>query len=214
MFSRAEKVESEATWKGGAMQPMRCLKLWPLAIALVSILAGCTSSNSRSNEVAVRLVDAEASQEFQGFMAARGVPVLPGQGNSISWKDTPTARTSVQAYLGILKKRKALIAENLAKEETTAPVDEEHYHRRELVVNGDGNTVEVVDRTELKRKYDPTHPYAGADGYVAYTNVDRSRELLDDIAVTRTYNVLLQAMGGCDPGGEMQPMEMAGSVGP
>ncbi len=147
-------------------------------------------------------------------MAARGVPVLRGQSDSVFWKDTPTARTSVQAYLGVLRERKALIARNLAYEDTMAPIGEEHYRRREIVINSEGDPVEVVDRTELKWEYDPGHPYADSNGIVPYTNVDHVSELIDDIVVSRTYNALLHAMGDCDPRNKMRPMEMAGSIGP
>ncbi len=45
------------------------------------------------------------------------------------------------------------------------------------------------DPTPPELRYDPTHPDAGEDGYVAYPNVDIVREMTDLMAVNRSYGI-------------------------
>ena len=43
------------------------------------------------------------------------------------------------------------------------------------------------DKSDLRMVYDPSHPDANADGYVAYPNVNVLNEMADMIAATRAY---------------------------
>lgn len=43
------------------------------------------------------------------------------------------------------------------------------------------------DKSALRMVYDPSHPDANADGYVAYPNVNVLNEMADMIAATRAY---------------------------
>jgi flagellar basal-body rod protein FlgC len=45
----------------------------------------------------------------------------------------------------------------------------------------------VDDQTAFKLVYDPSHPDAGADGYVRLPNVDLSKEMVDLLASSRAY---------------------------
>ncbi len=45
----------------------------------------------------------------------------------------------------------------------------------------------VEDESPLKMVYDPTHPHASADGYVAYPNVDVMKEMVELITASRAY---------------------------
>jgi flagellar basal-body rod protein FlgC len=50
----------------------------------------------------------------------------------------------------------------------------------------------VVDRVEYANvepnmKYEPSHPDANADGYVAYPNIDMTTEFVDALGATRAY---------------------------
>ena len=55
--------------------------------------------------------------------------------------------------------------------------------------------VKVADvgesRDPLKRVYDPSHPLAGADGYVLVPNVDSAMEMVDMISSSRGYEANL-----------------------
>ena len=44
-----------------------------------------------------------------------------------------------------------------------------------------------ADKSPLRMVYDPSHPDANADGYVAYPNVNVLNEMADMIAATRAY---------------------------
>ena len=44
-----------------------------------------------------------------------------------------------------------------------------------------------ADKSDLRMVYDPSHPDANADGYVAYPNVNVLNEMADMIAATRAY---------------------------
>lgn len=52
----------------------------------------------------------------------------------------------------------------------------------------------VDDESEYLTVYDPDHPDADEDGYVKYPNVDTTQEVLDMMAVTRAYQMNLNAL--------------------
>jgi flagellar basal-body rod protein FlgC len=57
----------------------------------------------------------------------------------------------------------------------------------EAAGNGVSVSKIVEDETPSNLVYDPDHPEANADGYVAMPNVDTSREMVDLISATRSY---------------------------
>ncbi len=50
------------------------------------------------------------------------------------------------------------------------------------------------DQAPARRVYDPTHPDAGADGYVELPNVDTVAEMVDLITAQRAYEANVTAM--------------------
>jgi flagellar basal-body rod protein FlgC len=105
--------------------------------------------------------------------------------------------------------RMDVTAENLANAQTTRGADGQPYRRKEVILQerGDGfggrleaamGGVEVAgvaqDQTPLKRVYDPGHPDADADGYVAMPNVDTVTEMVDLITAQRAYEANVTAM--------------------
>lgn len=63
----------------------------------------------------------------------------------------------------------------------------------------EGTGVKVVeisedDKTPLKLVYDPSHPDANADGYVAYPNINPVTEMVDMISATRAYEANVSAI--------------------
>ncbi|MBU5346545.1 flagellar basal body rod protein FlgC [Paenibacillus sp. FSL W7-1279] len=50
------------------------------------------------------------------------------------------------------------------------------------------------DQTPLKQVYNPTHPDANAEGYVFMPNVDITKEMVDMIAATRSYEANVTAI--------------------
>lgn len=101
--------------------------------------------------------------------------------------------------------RMDVIANNLANAESTHGPDG-HAYRRQMVVfesrqefrqDIDGRTDKtpmgvhvkkiVEDQSPFRLVYDPSHPDANKDGYVAYPNVDTVKEMTDMISATRSY---------------------------
>ena len=52
----------------------------------------------------------------------------------------------------------------------------------------------VRDDTKFKMKYDPSHPDANKDGYVAYPNINPVIEMADLIEATRAYQANVSAV--------------------
>jgi len=61
---------------------------------------------------------------------------------------------------------------------------------------GTGVTVDGIseDQTPPRLVYDPSHPDANKEGYVAYPNVNVVQEMVDLISVTRAYEANTTAM--------------------
>jgi flagellar basal-body rod protein FlgC len=113
--------------------------------------------------------------------------------------------------------RMDVVAENLANAQTTRGADGQPYRRKEVVLQeqagsfgaslsaamggqggSKGGGVEVAgiveDQTPLKQVYDPGHPDADANGYVAMPNVDTVTEMVDLIGAQRAYEANVTAM--------------------
>jgi flagellar basal-body rod protein FlgC len=113
--------------------------------------------------------------------------------------------------------RMDVTAENLANAQTTGP-NGQAYRRKDVVLRaasgaGFGATlagaigarptsapggVEVAgivqDSTAPRRVYDPGHPDADAQGYVAMPNVNPVTEMVDLISASRSYEANVTAM--------------------
>jgi flagellar basal-body rod protein FlgC len=92
--------------------------------------------------------------------------------------------------------------------ENIANVDTPGYHRKTVsfeqafgqatggAFGEDPRTVVTgpvrLDRNELARTYDPTHPLAGKDGYVEGSNVDLLVEIADAREANRSYEANLK----------------------
>lgn len=107
--------------------------------------------------------------------------------------------------------RMDVIADNIANANTTVTENGGPYRRKMVVFqermednnfqipmnismekNGTtGNGVRVIgineDKTPFKYVYDPSHPNANKDGYVAMPNVNVIKEMTDMITATRAY---------------------------
>ncbi len=104
---------------------------------------------------------------------------------------------------GLVAQRTRLnaISSNLANISTTRnEAGEPEAYRPRFVVfktdegittNGGGQGVTVdrveVDDSEPNLKYEPGHPDANADGYVAYPNIDMTTEFVDALGASRAY---------------------------
>lgn len=61
----------------------------------------------------------------------------------------------------------------------------------DVITSGGGHGVKVASveyaNVEPYLKYEPGHPDANADGYVAYPNIDMTTEFVDALGATRAY---------------------------
>ena len=101
---------------------------------------------------------------------------------------------------------------NMANAESTRSADGQPYRRRDVMLAADaGQTFDtalgragavgvkvsgvVEDQSPFRRRYEPSHPDADADGYVALPNVDPSQEMVDMLGAARAYQANLAAIG-------------------
>jgi len=99
--------------------------------------------------------------------------------------------------------RMDLIAGNIANINTTR-TENGSYQRKSAVFaekldnyrHGSGVKVSEIrsDTTEPRLLYEPDHPDANDEGYVAYPNIDVVREMVDMITATRSYEANVTAI--------------------
>jgi len=108
--------------------------------------------------------------------------------------------------------RMNIIASNLANVETTRTANGGAYRRKDIVfaaqkpdfngllqnsIDRYRSGVEVVgiveDQRPLKQAYEPNHPDADSNGYVAYPNINAAEEMVNMISATRSYEANVAA---------------------
>ncbi len=107
--------------------------------------------------------------------------------------------------LSMQRARMEIVASNLANAQTTRTAEGGPYVRRlpvvaavnvdppsfgdqlDQAVRGVAVTGVAPDPRPSVMKYEPGHPDANADGYVAYPNVDPAEEMVDLISAVRSY---------------------------
>lgn len=107
-----------------------------------------------------------------------------------------------------------VISSNIANVNTTRTKEGGPYKKKEVVFEAvpiekksfEDNLKEASDLREVKvteivednsppvLKYDPSHPDANADGYVAYPNINLMEEMVDLINASRSYQANVTAM--------------------
>jgi flagellar basal-body rod protein FlgC len=101
---------------------------------------------------------------------------------------------------------------NLANAESTRGPDGRPYRRRDVVLATDtvgtfdsalgrasgvaGVKVAAVieDQSPARRRYEPSHPDADAEGFVELPNVDPAEEMVDMLSAARAYQANLTAV--------------------
>ena len=99
---------------------------------------------------------------------------------------------------------------NLANAESTRGADGQPYRRRDVVLATDHSFEQVLgeatavgvkvaaiveDRAPFQRRYDPSHPDADAEGFVAMPNVNTPEEMVNMMSASRAYQANLTAIG-------------------
>lgn len=100
---------------------------------------------------------------------------------------------------------------NLANADSTRGPDGRPYRRRDVVLQADGDStfdnalgrasavgVRVAaiaeDTAAARRRFDPSHPDADGEGYVALPNVNAAEEMVDMVSAARAYQANLTAI--------------------
>jgi flagellar basal-body rod protein FlgC len=114
--------------------------------------------------------------------------------------------------LNVERTRIEIAVSNIANAESTRGVDGQPYRRRDVVLTEDpvvsfdkvlgqasatGVKVAAIvqDQTPFRRRYEPGHPDADAEGFVSLPNVDTSAEMVDMLGAARAYQANLAAIG-------------------
>jgi flagellar basal-body rod protein FlgC len=127
----------------------------------------------------------------------------------------PTLNSAVSAAASALaaeRMRIEVAVSNLANAESTRGPDGQPYRRRDVVLAsrpvesfdaalgkaasiGVEVAAVVEDASAPRRRYEPSHPDADREGYVALPNVDTAEEMVDMISAARAYQANLTAIG-------------------
>ena len=110
--------------------------------------------------------------------------------------------------LSAQRTRLNVASSNLANVQTTRTPEGGPYRRRDVVLSARrrdpggatgmaGVAVERIqeDHSPPRLEFDPGHPDANADGYVAYPNVNLVEEMVDMITASRAYQAGIAALG-------------------
>lgn len=126
----------------------------------------------------------------------------------------PTLSAAVNASASALTAERTRIevaVSNLANAESTRTADGTPYRRRDVVLSADGTgsfdaalrqtgavgvrvAGIVEDAAPFRRRYEPSHPDADADGFVSLPNVDTPQEMVDLLGAARAYQANLTAI--------------------
>jgi flagellar basal-body rod protein FlgC len=126
----------------------------------------------------------------------------------------PTLSDAISASASALRVERTRIevsVSNMANAETTRTEDGGPYRRRDVVVAPEAGAASfdaamgraatgvsvagvVEDASEFRRRYDPSHPDADAEGYVKLPNVDAQQEMVDMLGAARAYQANLAAI--------------------
>jgi len=122
------------------------------------------------------------------------------------------AVSAAASALNVERTRIEVAVSNIANAESTRGPDGQPYRRRDVVLASDpvnsfdsvlGNAKAtgvkvaaiVADQAEFRRRYEPSHPDADAEGFVSLPNVDAPQEMVDMLGAARAYQANLAAIG-------------------
>lgn len=128
----------------------------------------------------------------------------------------PGLRAAIDAAASALSAERTRLeaaVSNLANMESTRGPDGQPYRRRDVVLESapvesfdtalgrataaTGVRVAgvVEDQSAFRRRFEPSHPDADKEGYVALPNVDPAEEMVDMVGAARAYQANLTAIG-------------------
>jgi flagellar basal-body rod protein FlgC len=121
------------------------------------------------------------------------------------------AITAASTALNAERTRIEVAVSNMANAESTRSAEGGPYRRRDVMLAADptqpfdsalgeagavGVRVAgiVQDQSAFRRRYEPSHPDADADGFVSLPNVDASQEMVDMVSAARAYQANIAAI--------------------
>jgi flagellar basal-body rod protein FlgC len=122
------------------------------------------------------------------------------------------AVTASASALSAERTRIEAAVSNIANAESTRGPDGQPYRRRDVLLAADHTAsfdaalgkaaavgVKVAgvveDQAPFRRRYEPSHPDADAQGFVQLPNIDPQNEMVDLIGASRAYQANLTAIG-------------------
>lgn len=114
--------------------------------------------------------------------------------------------------LNVERTRIEVAVSNMANAESTRGPDGQPYRRRDVVLapqefssfdvalgragaTGVKVSAVVQDQEAFRKRYEPSHPDADANGFVSLPNVDTPQEMVDMLGAARAYQANLAAIG-------------------
>lgn len=94
--------------------------------------------------------------------------------------------------------RMDVISGNIANANTATRPGEAPLRRQSVVLRAEEQGVEIMQVspdtvTPMRREYQPGHPYADAEGFVTFTNINPVFEMVDMLTASRAYEANLAA---------------------
>jgi flagellar basal-body rod protein FlgC len=135
------------------------------------------------------------------FIEAGGLRLTRSDGSvRLEFQDAGRAAGVVAGACLALRRRMAVISENVANSETTRPGQVREgppapYRRKVLTVTANGSLEVTEDGSGFRQVYRPDHSDADGEGNVQLPNVYVEVELLEWHASCREYEVLRLALG-------------------
>jgi flagellar basal-body rod protein FlgC len=124
------------------------------------------------------------------------------------------AVSAAASALNVERTRIEVAVSNMANAESTRGPDGQPYRRRDVVLSSDpvksfdavlgdakatatGVKIAAIvqDQAAFRRRYEPSHPDADAEGFVSLPNVDAPQEMVDMLGAARAYQANLAAIG-------------------
>ena len=177
--------------------------------ALLFLFAACPGQgyvHGRESEKYYTMLESQVKDTaFVNFLRDRGVK-LETDANGllrIYVGGSPETIPAVIKFLGLMKTRMEVIAENLVNVDTTrnAQGKANPYRRKVLSIDKDGNASIVIDeKMPPIKRYIPDHPDADRDGFVLFPNVNSALEIVSLYDAQREYYLAESLLERCLPG--------------